>query len=130
MRERNRVDVVDDFAYPLPVNVICRLLGVPHEDEPQLRAWSEAIIGGFDPTPGSDPAERLRAAMAARSAMGQYLGDLAGSGMLARFVNGPGPDGGFTRPELIATAVLLLVAGHETTVNLITNGMLTLLRHP
>jgi cytochrome P450 len=137
MRGRDRIDLVDDFAYPLPVDVICRLLGVPHEDEPRFRAWSEAIIGGFDPTPGSDPAERLRAAMAARTAMGQYLGDLADSqrgkpdgGMLAAFVNDPGPEGGFTRPELMTTAVLLLIAGHETTVNLITNGMLTLLRHP
>jgi cytochrome P450 len=49
--------------------------------------------------------------------------------MLSAFVNDPGPEGPFTRPELMATAVLLLIAGHETTVNLITNGMLTLLRH-
>jgi cytochrome P450 len=141
LRGRDRIDVVDDFAYPLPVGVICRLLGVPREDEPQFRAWSEAVIGGVDPTPGVDPAERLRAAMAARVAMGHYLGDLADrqrgkpmsrpdGGMLAAFVNDPGPEGSFTRPELMATAVLLLIAGHETTVNLITNGMLTLLRHP
>ena len=50
--------------------------------------------------------------------------------MLSAFVNDPGPLGAFTRPELMSTAVLLLIAGHETTVNLITNGMLTLLRHP
>jgi cytochrome P450 len=139
LRGRDHIDVVDDFAYPLPVNVICRLLGVPREDEPRFRAWSEAIIGGVDPTPGTDPAERVSAARAARVAMGQYLADLADSrrgkimpdgGMLAAFVNDPGPEGAFTRPELMATAVLLLIAGHETTVNLITNGMLTLLRHP
>jgi cytochrome P450 len=137
LRGRDRIDVVDDFAYPLPVNVICRLLGVPREDEPRFRAWSEAVIGGVDPTPGTDPAERSQAARAARMAMGQYLADLACSergrisgGMLAAFVNDPGPEGAFTRPELMATAVLLLIAGHETTVNLITNGMLTLLRYP
>jgi cytochrome P450 len=140
-RGRDRIDLVDDFAYPLPVNVICRLLGVPHEDEPRFRAWSETVIGGFDPTPGEDPAERQRAALAARIAMGQYLGDLAddladrqrgrpSAGMLAAFINDPDPEGGFTRAELMATAVLLLIAGHETTVNLIANGMLTLLRHP
>jgi cytochrome P450 len=141
LRGRERIDLVDDFAYRLPVDVICRLLGVPHEDEPRFRAWTEAVIGGVDPTPGADPDERRRAATAARMAMGQYLGDLADSrrgkisskpdgGMLAAFVNDPGPEGAFTRPELMATAVLLLIAGHETTVNLITNGMLTLLRHP
>jgi len=133
---RDRIDVVDDFAYPLPVNVICRLLGVPPGDEPQFRAWSEAIIGGFDPTPGADPDQRARDAAAARTAMRHYLGDLADrqrgkcdGGMLSAYVNDPGPEGAFTRSELMANAVLLLIAGHETTVNLITNGMLTLLRH-
>jgi cytochrome P450 len=137
LRGRDRIDLVDDFAYRLPVDVICRLLGVPHEDEPRFRAWSEAVIGSVDPTPGVDPAERQRAAKTARIAMGQYLGELADSFrgtpsgcMLAAFVNDPGPEGKFTRPELMATAVLLLIAGHETTVNLIANGMLTLLRHP
>jgi cytochrome P450 len=137
LRGRDRIDLVDDFAYPLPVDVICRLLGVPREDEPQFRAWSETVIGGVDPTPGTDPEESNHAAMAARVAMGQYFANLAerkrgrpDGSMLAAFVNDPGPDGAFTRPELMATAVLLLIAGHETTVNLITNGMLTLLRHP
>jgi cytochrome P450 len=95
------------------------------------------MITGVDPTPDSDPAERQRAGLAARMAMGAYLAELADSrrgkpsdDMLAAFVNDPGPLGAFTRPELMSTAVLLLIAGHETTVNLITNGMLTLLRHP
>jgi len=137
LQDRDRIELVEDFAYPLPVTVICRLLGVPREDEPRFHAWSEAVIAALDPTPGSDPAESQRAAAAARATMGQYLGQLADNrrgksldGMLSAFVNDPGPDGGFTRPELMSTAVLLLIAGHETTVNLITNGMLTLLRHP
>lgn len=137
LQGRDQIDLVEDFAYPLPVAVICRLLGVPHEDERRFHAWSEAVIAGVDPTPDSDPSERQRAALEGRMAMAQYLGELAekrrGSNsddMLSAFVNDPGPDGSFTRPELMATAVLLLIAGHETTVNLITNGMLTLLRHP
>src|SRR6266849_5822574 len=67
---RDRIDLVDDFAYPLPVTVICRLLGVPREDEPRFQVWSEAVITGADPTPGSDLKERQRAAVAARIAMG------------------------------------------------------------
>ncbi|MFD0400818.1 cytochrome P450 [Kitasatospora sp. NPDC127121] len=137
LRGRDRIDLVEDFAYPLPVTVICRLLGVPREDEPRFHAWSETLIAGFDPTPDSDPSERQQAATQARMEMGLYLGELAESrrgkpsdDLLSAFVNDPGPSGGFTQTELMATAVLLLIAGHETTVNLITNGALTLLRHP
>ncbi|MER8105855.1 cytochrome P450 [Kitasatospora sp. NPDC094016] len=137
LRGRDRIDLVEDFAYPLPVTVICRLLGVPREDEPRFHAWSETLIAGFDPTPDSDPTERQRAATQARMEMGLYLGELAESrrgkpsdDMLSAFVNDPGPSGGFTETELMATSVLLLIAGHETTVNLITNGALTLLRQP
>ncbi|SOE16015.1 Cytochrome P450 [Streptomyces sp. 2323.1] len=134
---KERIDVVDDFAYPLPVTVICRLLGVPTEDEPRFRLWSDAIVAGFDPTPGEDPVERQRAGTEARKAMGLYLGELAerrrghpSDDMLSAFVNDAGPGGQLTPLETMTTAVLLLIAGHETTVNLITNGMLTLLRHP
>ncbi|QHA02147.1 cytochrome P450 [Streptomyces broussonetiae] len=137
LQGRTRVDVVDDFAYPLPVSVICRLLGVPREDEPTFREWSNAIIDSGDIRPGEDLGTSQRAGNQARAQMGRYLVDLAeqrrgrpGDDMLSAFVNDPDPSGGLTREELAATAVLLLVAGHETTVNLITNGVLTLLRHP
>ncbi|MBU3067222.1 cytochrome P450 [Nocardia sp. NEAU-G5] len=137
LQGRTRVDVVDDFAYPLPVSVICRLLGVPREDEPTFREWSNAIIDSGDIRPGEDLGTSQRAGNQARAQMGRYLVDLAeqrrgrpGDDMLSAFVNDPDPTGGLTREEVAATAVLLLVAGHETTVNLITNGVLTLLRHP
>ncbi|WP_328390541.1 cytochrome P450 [Streptomyces sp. NBC_00400] len=133
---KERIDVVDDFAYPLPVTVICRLLGVPLEDEPRFRQWSDAIVAGIDPTPGEDPEERSRAAAEARKTMGLYLGELAdkrpshpSDDMLSAFVS-DSPDGQLTPLDIMTTSVLLLIAGHETTVNLITNGILTLLRHP
>ncbi|MFJ2864212.1 cytochrome P450 [Kitasatospora sp. NPDC087314] len=135
--DKGRIDLVDDFAYPLPVTVISRLLGVPHEDLPRVRAWTNAVIAGFDPTPGQDPEQRRQEAQQARIAMGRYLGGLAEerrshptADMLSALANGDGPEGRLTQEELTSTAVLLLIAGHETTVNLITNGMLTLLRHP
>ncbi|MFD4761813.1 cytochrome P450 [Streptomyces sp. NPDC058439] len=132
-----QVDIVDDFAYPLPVSVICRLLGVPREDEPLFRAWSDAVVASADVTPGEDSTERDRTGEQARIEMGQYLVDLAeqrrgrpSDDMLSAFVNEPDPALRLSRAELAETAVLLLIAGHETTVNLITNGVLTLLRHP
>ncbi|GHF69414.1 cytochrome P450 [Streptomyces mashuensis] len=134
---KDRFDLVDDFAFPLPVTVICRLLGVPEGDVPQMHTWADAVVAGLDFAPGEDPSPRQRAAREARQAMGLYLGELAEQrrraptgDMLSALVHEPGPDGALTRQELMVSAVLLLIAGHETTVNLITNGMLTLLRHP
>ncbi|MGQ5635708.1 MULTISPECIES: cytochrome P450 [unclassified Streptomyces] len=132
-----QIDVVDDFAYPLPVTVICRLLGVPREDEPLFRAWSDALVAAADVRPEDDSTETDKAGDQARMEMGGYLLNLAeqrrgdpGDDMLSAFVNEPDPALRLTREELAETAVLLLIAGHETTVNLITNGSLTLLRHP
>ncbi|MFJ9683839.1 cytochrome P450 [Streptomyces sp. NPDC101194] len=135
--DRRQIDIVDDFAYPLPVTVICRLLGVPREDEPRFHQWSQSIISGVDIRVGEDPTERVRAGEQARKAMGSYLLDLAEQrrghpvdDMLSAFVNEKDPAARLTPEELMGTAAILLVAGHETTVNLISNGVLTLLRHP
>ena len=133
---RNQVDLVDDFAYPFPVTVICRLLGVPREDEPRFRVWADAVIEAVDPTTG-DVATRKRRRDLAFADLGRYLGELAdarrdhpGDDMLSELATDNGPQGRLSRDELMTNAALLLIAGHETTVNLITNGMLTLLRHP
>ncbi|MFJ2189857.1 cytochrome P450 [Kitasatospora sp. NPDC087861] len=132
-----QIDIVDDFAYPLPVTVICRLLGVPREDEPLFREWSDAIVASADVRPEEDSTERDEAGDQARSEMGRYLVDLAekrrgkpSDDLLSAFANEPDPARRLTQEELAETAVLLLIAGHETTVNLITNGVLTLLRQP
>ncbi|MEV6765918.1 cytochrome P450 [Streptomyces sp. NPDC051105] len=133
-----QIDLVDDFAYPLPVTVICRLLGVPREDEPLFRAWSDALVAAADLKPEEDAsAGTHETGDQARIEMGGYLVNLAeqrrgtpGDDLLSAFVNEPDPALRLTREELAETAVLLLIAGHETTVNLITNGALTFLRGP
>ncbi|MFF3793948.1 cytochrome P450 [Streptomyces sp. NPDC001981] len=135
--DTDRIDVVDQFSYPFPVTVICRLLGVPREDEPRFHSWADTIAAGLDPVPGDDPTERNRVTHEARMQLGMYLAGLVeerrktpGDDMLSELVTSHGPDGPMTTMEVLSTAALLLIAGHETTVNLITNGMLTLLRHP
>ncbi|MFD7878765.1 cytochrome P450 [Streptomyces sp. NPDC059766] len=133
-----RIDLVDQFSYPFPVTVICRLLGVPREDETRFHGWADIIAAGLDPDPDApDPAERLKVTHNARTELGMYLAGLVeerrkhpGNDMLSELATSQGPDGAMTTMELLSTAVLLLIAGHETTVNLITNGMLTLLRNP
>jgi cytochrome P450 len=128
MRGKHQIDLVDDFAYPLPVTVICQQLGVPHEDEPRFHPWAEAIITRLDPRPGQESA-----AAQASAEMNQYMAELVerycsepGAGLLS----GLAAEEGMSTQDVVATGRLLLIAGHETTVNLITNGMLTLLRHP
>src|SRR5258708_12498239 len=70
-----RVDIVDDFAYPFPVTVICRLLAVPREDEPRFQALSDAVIKAADPTTGGFP-ERQRRRAKATAALGHYFAHL------------------------------------------------------
>ncbi|MGW3130516.1 cytochrome P450 [Streptomyces sp. NPDC001123] len=134
---KERIDVVDDLAYPFPVTVICHLLGVPREDEPRFRVWVNDLINSIDYDARVDPEEKLTKGVQARQDLRQYLGGLVeqrhghpSDDLLSRLANDDGPDGRMTDEEIISTANLLLIAGHETTVNLIANGMLTLLRHP
>jgi cytochrome P450 len=134
---KERIDIVDDFAYPFPVAVICRLLGVPREDEPRFSVWVNDVVNSIDYDPRTDPKEKLDRGVQARQDLRQYLGGLLeqrhgkpGDDLLSRLAHDDGPDGQMADEEIVATANLLLIAGHETTVNLITNGMLTLLRNP
>ncbi|GCE08289.1 cytochrome P450 [Dictyobacter aurantiacus] len=129
-----RMDIVDDLAYPLPVTAICELLGVPRADEPRFHTWSRMLIKG---THLGKDAAAAQEARQGRDALNQYMGELIdklqrqpGPGLLSAIIHDTGHEKHMSRAELITTATLLLIAGHETTVNLITNSMLTLLRHP
>ncbi|HXW46943.1 MAG TPA: cytochrome P450 [Streptosporangiaceae bacterium] len=129
-------DLVDWLAYPLPVQVICSLLGVPAADQATFTAWSRALARSIDPSVLRSAADDA-AIEAAESGLSGYLTDL-----LAQRRKAPGEDllsgllvvqDGSDRispAEVVSLAMLLLVAGHETTVNLIGNGTLALLRAP
>ncbi|MGW0700120.1 cytochrome P450 [Streptomyces sp. NPDC002867] len=135
--DTGRIDLVDQFSYPFPVTVICRLLGVPREDEARFHTWADTIAASLDPDPDADPTERGKISHDARMQLGMYLAGLIEErrknpkdDMLSELATAKGQDGTMTTMELLSTAALLLIAGHETTVNLVTNGMLTLLRNP
>ena len=116
------VDLVDRFAYPFPVTVICRILGVPVEDEPRFHRWVEALVDALPDAPAE-----------ARTELTDYLAGLVAArhrAPTADLLSGLVTDGEMSDEQVVSTATLLLIAGHETTVNLIANGMLTLLRHP
>ncbi|MFD9406327.1 cytochrome P450 [Streptomyces sp. NPDC059989] len=124
-----RADLIAALAVPLPMTVICELLGVPDLDRERFRYWSGEIVAPLDPA-GTDP--RVVEQMTA------YLFELVeakaktpGEDLLSALIRTRDEDGDQLSPEeLIGMAFLLLVAGHETTVNLIGNGVRALLAHP
>jgi cytochrome P450 len=138
---KTRIDVVDDYAYPVPVMVICKILGIPLKDEPQFHAWIHDFMMGFDVTAEGATEEgkaRLAKGQASMGALAKYLGDLIQSfikqpsdAMLSKMVNDKsGPDGPMTPREALTNATLLLIAGHDSTVNTIAHSVLTILRNP
>ncbi len=128
------VDLIGDLAYPLPVVVIAELLGVPAEDRVKFHAWSAVLAANLDPLVPESVASQVEDA---REALHTYL-----RGIIAERRRAPRADlisalvaveeqgDVLSEPELVNMCTLLLIAGHETTVNLIGNGMLALLRHP
>ncbi|MEU8901727.1 cytochrome P450 [Nocardia sp. NPDC048505] len=126
MAGRDEVDLLQAFANPLPVTVICELLGVPYADRADFQAWTRVLVGS-----GNTVAERNAATLA----MSEYLRTLIAAkqshpeaDLLSGLVQ-PAEDGErLDEQELVAMSFLLLVAGHETTVNLLANGTYALLR--
>ena len=122
-------DLLEHLAQPLPVAVIAELLGVPELDRPRLVPWSNAIVKMYE---FGLPADRRDAAERAAGEFAEYLRGVADQRRRC-----PGEDlvsdlvaAGLTGDEVVATGVLLLMAGHEATVNVIGNGVWALLRHP
>jgi len=135
--DKGSMDLIEEFAYPIPVNVICEMLGVPVEDHERFRGWSLDIARGLDSIllpPESDVPKR---SVASRTALADYFRDLIArrrasprADMLSGLIAAEEAGDKLSEHELLATCILLLIAGHETTVNLIGNGTLALLRHP
>ncbi len=127
-RPERAADLIASFAFPLPMTVICELLGVPELDREAFRGWSNEMVA---PT-GQEAQGRAYVEMPA------YLSELIGAkrkapgeDLLSAMIHVVDEGGDRLSPdELIGMCVLLLVAGHETTVNLIGNGMRALFAHP
>lgn len=123
------VDLIAAFAYPLPMTVICELLGVPEEGRAEFRGWSNTIIAGSLPAP--------QEWVAAANAMIGYVREVLAvkraepaDDLLSALVGIRDGADRLSEDELTSMVFLLLVAGHETTVNLIGNGVHALLTHP
>ena len=122
------VDLIEAFAFPLPITVICELLGIPAADRDEFKSWSHAIVSSVAPR------EEF---MAAGTAMFHYFTDLVAAkrrspsgDLVSALIEARDSGDSMDERELIAMMFLLLVAGHETTTNLIASGTLALLTHP
>jgi pimeloyl-[acyl-carrier protein] synthase len=136
VQSRGEMDVIGDLAYPLPVTVICDMLGVPVTDHEQIKEWSSDIIRSLDAIGVPSDETIVARGRVGRKGIADYFrgllpdrrrnprGDLLSS-LIAVEEQGDR----LTEGELLSTCVLLFIAGHETTVNLIGNGLLALLQH-
>jgi len=136
LSEKRQVDLVDDFASQIPIEVIGNLLGVPRAERGPLRGWSIAILSALEPAPDADLLERgnravrefleyLKGLVADRR---RHPGDYE-TDVLTRLIQGESDGERLTETELYHNCIFLLNAGHETTTNLIGNGMHALFTH-
>jgi pimeloyl-[acyl-carrier protein] synthase len=132
--DRGRMDLIADFAFPLPIIVIAELLGVPAADRDMLRAWSADLTQGVNPGASLEALERVERSVDRFDA---YIGAIIEerrreprSDLISDLLHAQETGDHLSMEEMLATCRLILSAGHETTVNLIGNGTLALLRHP
>jgi cytochrome P450 len=131
--ERGEMDVIADLAFPLPFTVISEMLGMPTERRAELRDWSHAVVKTLDPILSD---EELVAAVEAADAMTAYVREVVewkrrepGDDLLTALLAAEDDGQVLDETELLDQILLLYIAGHETTVNLIGNGTLALLRN-
>ena len=137
---KKRIDVVDDYAYPLPVAVICRIMGVPLKDEPFFHAWIADMMAGAEIGLDARTEEGKRRKEKAGASQMEFMKYIVGlvesaeknpsDGMISKLVHDDGPDGRMSPSEIANNVALIFIAGHDSTVNLISHCVLTFLRNP
>ena len=130
-------DLIECLAYPLPLTVIAEMLGLPTKDRGQLKGWSDDVAMFLSGDVASLSQAQLDRIVKARGELADYLARIindrranTGGDLLSALIEAEEDGGHLSDDELMSTAILLLVAGNETTTNLIGNGMFALLRHP
>lgn len=136
VQSKHQMDLMEDFAFPLPAIVISEMLGIPIEDRDRFKHWSHNITAALDPNPNPN-FFNLAKVVHSYSELESYLKPLIQArrkerrnDLISNLVAAEEDGNKLTEGELLANIVLLLIAGHETTTNLIGNGSLALLRHP
>ena len=137
VQAKGSMDLIEDLAYPLPVIVIAEMLGVPPEERDTFKRWSDDLVANMG-APGMTPdPELMKRAQTSSNEMADYFRERIAErrkapkeDLLSALIAAEERGEVLSEDEVLATCVLLLAAGNETTTNLIGNGMLALLRHP
>lgn len=134
VESKREFDLVADFSFPLPATVIAEMLGVPAQDRDRFKGWSHALVGVLEPNPR---VLNVAKTIHAYKELTDYLKPLVEErrkekreDLISALVESEEEGNRLTEAELLSNTVLLLIAGHETTTNLIGNGILALLRNP
>ncbi|HSI67567.1 MAG TPA: cytochrome P450 [Planococcus sp. (in: firmicutes)] len=128
--EQGEMKLIDDFAFPLPIIVICEILGVPSEDRDKFRLWSNSLIEGTSGEAGVSVYQHMTDFI---QYLGQWFAQVKADpkdDLISKLMEAEEEGNRLTEKELYGLVSLLIIAGHETTVNLIGNSILALLAHP
>ncbi len=130
-REKREINLIEDYAFPLPIIVICEMLGVPLKDQDDFREWSNLIMEGFSNPELSKQTENAMISFVnyLKKLIAERRNDLK-TDLISDLLRVEDEGDVLSEQELYALVFVLIIAGHETTVNLIGNGILALLENP
>lgn len=127
---RHDMNLIDDFAFPLPIIVICEILGVPSEDRNKFRTWSNSLIEGTSGEAGVSIYQHMTDFIQYLNQWFSKVKENPGDDLISKLIQAEEEGDRLTEKEMYGVVSLLIIAGHETTVNLIGNSVLALLQNP
>lgn len=127
---KDTINLIDEYAFKLPIIVISEILGVPTEDQDKFRVWSNSIIGASNQEMNEQVVQHMNEFIAYLKDWFAKVREQPGDDMISQLVIAENQGERLSEQELYGVVTLMIIAGHETTVNLIGNGVLALLEHP
>ena len=127
---KTKMNLINDFAFPLPIIVICEILGVPSADRDKFRVWSNSLIEGTNGEHAADMFQHMNEFIQYLREWFEKVRNNPGNDLISQLIMAEEGGDQLTEREIYGVVSLLIIAGHETTVNLIGNSILALLEHP